>query len=1672
MSDDHPAELAAYILLKEHTADGPILLVDAPDLVRSFVETWNVEGLVIVETTGKITGDKKHLATVQAIPGALPASSDAFKSVVFGRPVLDLPTRDQNELLAEARRACRQDGLFLLLLGPMDRLVGSLKWQLKSLWSKHFVDSTIIVQSAFPGQSLVPMDQSEFRPGYLVIDQTDRSKESLGWALLSAGPPLESILAAVNLVALPAHDDENETEHLRESVSLLRKKIERLKQNNQAAEAEILLLAGRLAKMNRLERAVTEQISHSQSLEQDLERRDRHMADLKDQAARLEEQKNGLAESLAEAKTSLAEQSRQRHQMESEIAQLSRQAGTYRDRAEALGKELEDTRQALGDHRSRSTDTERALYELATERDSALSEQNRLLEALRELQKEHESIEARYDQVRQQTEERKRSLAAALDKIENLVAENARRGQETSSFRLQVRDLTTQLEALKAELASGISRQQELTAEREKLSSQINRLEADLRRSKDELIEAASIREQRDKLNGQAEELKGLLADHKRQIHDLKVLVDRLQQERDRLSHDLDEQTQRNMHLEQVVSSSRRELKSRAKELADLQDRIDDLKQRLADRDRELAQARSKQETLSEVVTKLKEQLEERRDTIGELQRSVGEKDRMRELLAVRIRERDQTLKRLDDELAQRAQRIETCEGHLQKRTGELEEFRTKATELTKQVEVTEAELRGTREIATRLEAELTESRHTTSENQHELHARIRDLETRLSEKAEEADVLRDLALDSERKAENLEGELFATKQLLGRLEAELDSWKSRNRQDASQSDQQVHELKKGLEERQAEVTRLRHQIEALQGDTSLVKEALASQRTKAETSIHHLEQVEAELAKMSAAYEKARHEADQYKRDSDHLRGQVETLKETHQNGSDQAARHAQQAEDLKKELIGAKSMADQAAFLKKHLEETQQALTRTSQEVTKTKSEYQAVSDELGHTEAALLSDRQTFRDKIALLEKSAEVSQAELAGARNIAARLEDELAVRDARLESIQTKLLAQVEKSATAKEELRSLHNRVQTLNDELRQVRSDNDALRARAAQGAERSSILATVIDERDRLRQALAERNDQVTEQESALAELSAGLKSALTQVETAEADQKHGKELIARLKEDNQNLDEEIGQTKAHVHELTNQLDGKVLEIDRLKSELDRLVASHVDKTSLQGLIERRGKEIAGLRQQIEQTHTDLTTKETAAKRHQGRIHDLERKIDDLNRGLADHAKQVEELTNRLSESERAQGTLEEELRRARRTIQHQEDTIADLEHRSEVAMARLAAAEAELAERDKRQEGFDVQQRNRQAEVAGLRRELSARQAEVEALRSSFDERLRQYQDTVAQEKNDHQAAVRKYESTIEQLEHSMSRQLETLQSEVDREHLHQAETASRLEAVTTTATTLEQKTLLYRIKIQKLEALQKSLESSQTENAETTKNQEKTRITDEAMAQTWQRVEAAETERLRLVSLLAETRANLDGALTRIERLSADASNQDVRLSSMRGTIDELRRSLEKRNREVEKARRVAEGFHTSLVETKDRLARVQQKHANTLSTVRSETERFEEAAHAAIRRMQMEIDVRADEMEEAVHLIEQREGQIWELTDEANRNAARVAASMTSMELCRARIAELESKLGQDTSSGPNAGDPDHRHQGNRTTSEVSNSADKDGSNDEQDTST
>jgi chromosome segregation ATPase len=160
-----------------------------------------------------------------------------------------------------------------------------------------------------------------------------------------------------------------------------------------------------------------------------------------------------------------------------------------------------------------------------------------------------------------------------------------------------------------------------------------------------------------------------------------------------------------------------------------------------------------------------------------------------------------------------------------------------------------------------------------------------------------------------------------------------------------------------------------------------------------------------------------------------------------------------------------------------------------------------------------------------------------------------------------------------------------------------------------------------------------------------------------------------------------------------------------------------------------------------------------------------------------------------------------------------------------------------------------------------------------------------------------------------------------------------------------------------------------------------------------------------------------------------------GQAEEIGRLKAEQAAAQAEMEAARKALDTALADLARAREDVAGDRDEREAVAADLESARSELvvlrAALQGRQpepggSEALELLRNEVERLTRLLVGQRAKLGRELEVRAQEMEEALTQIELRDGEIWSLRDEALRNAARLAAALADIERLRERIGELE----------------------------------------------
>ncbi len=838
--------------------------------------------------------------------------------------------------------------------------------------------------------------------------------------------------------------------------------------------------------------------------------------------------------------------------------------------------------------------------------------------------------------------------------------------------------------------------------------------------------------------------------------------------------------------------------------------------------------------------------------------------------------------------------------------------------------------------------------------------------------------------------------------------------------------------LSRHLESLQSEVTEAEDGLRQAQDDLGATRQQVEQERSRARTLEHDLGQ---RVQALQLEVEGAREHADALDRG---LEQQVVTLRE--QATRAQARAEAMEAvladvrsDDLPEQLIALREQAERAKGRAEVLETTLRERTEHAQGL-----ETQ--------------------------LREQAEQGQAKL---QELEVRLREQ---ERTKLEGLDVQLREQAERGQVRLQEiddkLEQRGERVRTLEGALQQRTQQVEALHAAAAEQAEQTEALQQALDEARRedlgaqivtLRQQLERSEVAHEETESGRLALSEQLRTKATDLTVLTATVRDLEQSLARMSERVEARSRELENQGKALAEQQQRYDGLAEDRDELTHQMEVALAEREGARQLAARVEA---ELEQARRRLTEQAEALAEKSQQASRMGGELQVLRERLQHQETMLDQTRSRAEELSataakgseqgRMLAEVARDRDQLREELTRRSTEIQRLEERL--WETREEIQKERLDAVRSagELERlREQGDRARDAEQaRNRELEqLSAELRELEVERANAQGqLRSRDEEIARMRRDIeamstesadVAALREDLQARSRELGELTEQLLQARAREQDA-QAQAKRREAQLSEAGTELERVRrsmeeTSGVSAGLQNELY-VKTLESEQLAAAIANLQHQVEEVRASQRES----EAKATELQRrleIEASEQEALR--RRLRTREQELEDVVTANETSGVE--------------LYKLRRELEaaaEANEQLEEALRLQpdvedgptlmqeqqwpEEAISEIRRLKGTVAERTRQHAEQLARVEVLSGLADGSADAQRQRyrlLELEVTVRAEEQECVLGLLESAEQKIWEMTDESDRNAARLAAGLAQLEKHKEQIDELRDEL-------------------------------------------
>ena len=479
-------------------------------------------------------------------------------------------------------------------------------------------------------------------------------------------------------------------------------------------------------------------------------------------------------------------------------------------------------------------------------------------------------------------------------------------------------------------------------------------------------------------------------------------------------------------------------------------------------------------------------------------------------------------------------------------------------------------------------------------------------------------------------------------------------------------------------------------------GDVGELREAARRAARELNQAKKRLAEVEAEVAEHRKAAGEAVKRLDAVQRDLDTVRDDAGRVDELERSLTAARERAARAETDLKVLTRSVKDLEDTLQRANGRLETKTRELETATEERASAKAQLESAEAERGN------------------LSRQLEVAIAEREGARQLSTRAEAELDLTRRRLAQQEEQLAAKLDEASRLQAEAEVLRAKLEHHEAMLAQSKSREEELSASAAENAEHGRLLAEVAVDRDRLREELGRRSQQIQQLEERV-------------WSTREEVQKERLENV-RLAGDVMRLQEQAERSRAGEAE-------RAKDVERLGAELHKVER---ERTELTGLVRSREEDVARLRAQAEALASE--SDETEALRVE-----LTKRGEELalvsSRLEAARARQsdAEALANKRGEQLSAIG---DELDQLRRSADENASTSSGLQSELEVKaleVEQLAASVANLQHQLERQRRSAATQDDREGE---LQRDLERSASEHEALRRKLREREQELADLVS------------------------------------------------------------------------------------------------------------------------------------------------------------------------------------------------------------------------------------------------------------------------------------------------------------------------------------------
>jgi len=616
---------------------------------------------------------------------------------------------------------------------------------------------------------------------------------------------------------------------------------------------------------------------------------------------------------------------------------------------------------------------------------------------------------------------------------------------------------------------------------------------------------------------------------------------------------------------------------------------------------------------------------------------------------------------------------------------------------------------------------------------------RVQELETQLQSVQVDHDRVEREQLDTANEAlESSRVQLESTKAQLVELSQERDDARARVSElehelaalstSAGEGRRTVDGRVLALESALAAAEAAREQLEAdLRGQIEQVGEmsdALSRSQSQREQQEGQLTEARERVASLEAELKQQREQADASERtadDTQKVSRELEAARAELAERQEQVTAAREEATTLTERI---RAQDTDLQILTRTLKDQEAALARLEAQDVDRREQLEAARNHAsqikGRAEAT-----ESERDE---LRRQVDVVLAEREGARSLAARVEAELEVARRRLKEQEEQLSSKIEEASRVSGEAEVMRRRLVDQDAQLAESRSRAEQLSAQAEQGR----MLADVALDRDRLREELGQRRQQIQKLEERLWQARDALQKEKIEAVRLGGELERYKEQAERSRAAERERAQELEQLGRSLREaevaraeLEVSLRMREERISQLSAEASALEGRSEDLDDLREKLEERGNQVAELSGALEQARLREKQAMDLARRREHELDDGGRRINEMQRIGDEQAKLAAELSGELEVKEVQIEELAAQVTNLQRQLQDQRNQIAmrdrdkaEVARRLEDAAAEQRSLRKQLRQREQELDDLAQSQESSAAEMMNLRRELEA------------------------------------------------------------------------------------------------------------------------------------------------------------------------------------------------------------------------------------------------------------------------------------------------------------------------------------------------------------------